>query len=122
MLTGFTGFLGAHVLDSFIKQETGTIYCLIRSKNNMTAEERLKNVLHFYFNEKYDKYIGNRIKLVEGDITLNNLGLSDQEYTCLGKNIQSVIHCAELVKHFGTYKDFENINILGTQKIIELCQ
>ena len=122
LLTGFTGFLGAHVLDSFIKHENGNVYCLIRGKNNMTAEERLKNVLHFYFNEKYDKYIGNRIRLVEGDITLDNLGLSEQEYEILGNNIQSVIHCAALVKHFGTYKDFENINIFGTQKIIELCQ
>ena len=36
LLTGFTGFLGAHILDSFIKKETGTVYCLIRSKNKST--------------------------------------------------------------------------------------
>ncbi len=70
LLTGCTGFLGAHILDSFIKKEKGTIYCLIRSKNNMTAKERLLNILHFYFENKYDKFVGNRIKLVEGDISI----------------------------------------------------
>ena len=72
VLTGFTGFLGAHILDSFIKKETGTVYCLIRSKNNMSAEERLLNVLHFYFEDKYDKFVGNRIQVIEGDISFDN--------------------------------------------------
>lgn len=122
LLTGFTGFLGAHVLDSFIKQEKGTIYCLIRGKNNMTADERLKNVLHFYFDKKYDEFIGNRIQLVEGDITLPKLGLSDKDYQKLGNRLDTVIHCAALVKHFGNYEDFKAINIDGTKKIVDFCK
>lgn len=122
LLTGFTGFLGAHVLDSYIKHEKGTIYCLIRGKNNMSAEERLKNVLHFYFDENYDKYIGNRIQLVEGDITLPQFGLSNEEYKKLGNKLDTVIHCAALVKHFGNYEDFKSINIDGTQKMVDFCK
>lgn len=121
LLTGFTGFLGAHVLDSFIKNTDTNIYCLIRGKNNLSALDRLKNILHFYFEDKYDKYIGNRINLVEGDITKDNIGLSSTEYEFLGSNINTVIHCAALVKHYGTYKEFENINILGTKRIIDFC-
>lgn len=122
LLTGFTGFLGAHVLDSFIKKEKGTIYCLIRGKNNMSPEDRLLNVLHFYFDTRYDKYIGNRIKLVDGDITLPNLGLNTIDYNILGTNVNTVIHCAALVKHYGSYKDFESINILGTKRIIDFSK
>lgn len=122
LLTGFTGFLGAHVLDSFIKKETGNIYCLIRGKNNMSPEDRLLNVLHFYFDTRYDKYIGNRIKLVDGDITLPNLGLNTIDYNILGTNVNTVIHCAALVKHYGSYKDFESINILGTKRIIDFSK
>ena len=122
LLTGFTGFLGAHVLDSFIKKETGTIYCLIRGKNSMSPEDRLKNVLHFYFDTKYDQYIGTRIKLVEGDITLQDFGLNVIDYNILGTNISTVIHCAALVKHYGSYKDFESINILGTKRVIDFSK
>lgn len=121
LLTGFTGFLGAHILDSFIKKETGTIYCLIRGKNNMTANERLLNTLHFYFDDKYDKFIGNRIKVVEGDITIDKLGLSDENYIKLGRSISTVIHSAALVKHYGMYQDFENANIIGTQNIVDFA-
>ena len=122
LLTGFTGFLGAHVLDSFIKNETGNIYCLIRKKNSMSPEQRLKNVLHFYFGETYDNLIGKRIHLVEGDITLDKLGLSDEEYRNLGNKLTTVIHCAALVKHYGNYSTFKQINIDGTQKIVDLCE
>lgn len=122
LLTGFTGFLGAHILDSFLKKEKGRIYCLIRDKNDMPAEQRLKNVLNFYFENKYDKYIGNRIILIKGDITLDNLGLDNIQYNDLGNNIDTVIHSAALVKHFGTFKEFQDININGTQKIVDFCK
>lgn len=122
LLTGFTGFLGAHILDSFIQKEKGTIYCLIREKNNMSAMDRLLNVLHFYFDKRYDKYIGNRICIVEGDITLYHLGLSDEDYDTYGKKINTVIHSAAMVKHFGTFSEFEKININGTNKVLDFCK
>ena len=32
LLIGGTGYLGSHIIDSFMKNETGKIYCLIREK------------------------------------------------------------------------------------------
>ena len=122
LLTGFTGFLGAHILDSFIKKETGKIYCLIRSKNNMSAKERLFNVLHFYFEDKYDMLVDDRIILVDGDITFNKFGLSNEDYKELGNNVNTVIHSAALVKHYGIYKDFDEINVKGTKNIVDFSQ
>ena len=122
LLTGFTGFLGAHILDSFIKKENGKIYCLIRSKNNMSARERLFNVLHFYFENKYDMLVDDKIIVVEGDITLENFGLSSQEYKNLGASVNTVIHSAALVKHYGIYKDFEKINVNGTKNVVTFSQ
>lgn len=121
LLTGFTGFLGAHILDSFIKKEKGIIYCLIRDKDNIPALQRLKNTLNFYFDDKYDKYIGNRIQLINGDIANEDLGLNPKDYITLGNNITTVIHSAALVKHYGTFKEFEKINILGTKHIVDFC-
>lgn len=118
LLTGVTGFLGAHILDSFIKNSTGKIYCLVRPKNNISAKERLKNTLNFYFNDNYNYLIDDRIICVEGDITKDNLGLSDDDYNNLGNEITTVIHSAALVKHFGNYQEFENINVGGTKNLI----
>src|SRR5699024_3283313 len=38
LLTGVTGFLGAHILSSFITNEKGKIYCLIRTEPGLTVE------------------------------------------------------------------------------------
>lgn len=122
LLTGVTGFLGAHVLDSFLKKENGKIYCLIRSKNNMSARERLFNILHFYFEDKYDMLVDNRIFIVEGDITFDKFGLSISEYKKLGNSINTVIHSAALVKHYGIYKDFERINVNGTKLVVDFSK
>ena len=122
LLTGFTGFLGAHILDSFLKKETGKIYCLIRDKNNMSARERLFNVLHFYFENKYDMLVDDRIILVEGDITFEHFGLSHKDYKKLGNVINTVIHSAALVKHYGIYKDFEAINVNGTKCMVDFAK
>lgn len=122
LLTGVTGFLGAHILDSFIKKENGTIYCLIRGKNNMSAKERLFNVLHFYFENKYDALVDNRIIAIEGDVTLDNLGLDYNSYKKLGQDISTIIHSAALVKHYGIYKDFEEANVIGTKNIVNLAK
>ena len=121
LLTGFTGFLGAHVLDSFMKKETGTIYCLIRSKNNMSAKERLYNVLHFYFENKYDDLVDKRIIVIDGDISFDNFGLSEEDYKSLGKNVNTIVHSAAIVKHYGMYEDFKNSNIVGTQNIVNFA-
>ena len=122
LLTGVTGFLGSHILDSYLKNEKGKIYCLIRTKNNIKPMERLKNTLHFYFDKKYDNLINDRIICVDGDITQENLGLSDTKYDSLGKEITTVIHSAALVKHFGNYEEFKQINVDGTKNLIKFCK
>lgn len=122
LLTGVTGFLGAHILDSFIKKENGKIYCLIRGKNNMSSKERLFNVLHFYFENKYDNLVDNRIFAIEGDMSSENLGLSQEIYNKLGQNISTIIHSAALVKHYGIYSDFEKANVIGTQNIVNFAK
>ena len=46
----------------------------------MSAKERLFNVLHFYFEDKYDILVDDRIILVDGDITFDKFGLSNEDY------------------------------------------
>lgn len=122
LLTGATGFLGAHILDTFMKQEIGTIYCIVRHKENLSSEDRLRQTLNFYFKNKYDKDIGNRIKVIDGDITNYELSLDENLYNKIGKQITTVIHSAALVKHLGEYKEFKEANIKGTQKIVDFCE
>ena len=121
LITGTTGFLGAHVLDKYLQNEKGIAYCLIRPEPGLTLENKLLKKLHFYFGEKYDKYIGNRIIIVNADITKNNLGLSQEELYNLSNNITCVINCAAKVSHFGNYNIYKEVNVIGTENLLKLC-
>ena len=122
LLCGATGFLGTHILDEYLSNTHGDVYCIVRRKNNEDSEQRLKNILNFYFENKYDNEFGNRIFVVYGDITQENFGLNQKEYKDLGKKIDVVINSAALVKHFGDFEMFKSINVVGTKNVIKYCK
>lgn len=110
-LTGATGFLGSHIIDRFMKEETGKIYCLVRG-----GQKRLASVLEYYFGDTYASDLGRRIVAVDGDITRANL--ADE----LPEDIQTVIHTAATVKHYGSYDYFHGVNVQGTKNVIAFAQ
>lgn len=123
LLTGVTGFLGAHILDEYLKSShNGKVYCLIRSELGLTLEKKLLDKLHFYFGNKYDSLLGNRIIIVNGDVSQNNFGLSENMLDELSKNITCVVNSAAKVAHYGDYSSFKNINVNGTKNVIDFCK
>ena len=121
LLIGSTGYLGAHVLDAFLQSNSGIAYCLVREKDGLDIKERLKGILNFYFGNKYNELFDNRIKVVCGDIVKEDLGLCENDYLELKNNVDIVINSGALVKHFGIKKKFEEINVKGTQNVIDFC-
>lgn len=113
LLTGATGFLGAHILEALIKEETGKIYCLVRNGNSDDRRGKLTDALHYYFGNDYDHEIDNRIVLVTGDLEQDGLAKD------LPDSIQTVIHAAATVKHFGSYDYFYKVNVEGTKRVAE---
>lgn len=122
LLTGSTGYLGIHILNELLKRTDANIYCIIRKKNSEPVTERLKEKLSFYFGDELLKYLGNRIQVVEGDISLPKFGLKDSEYENLGKTVNVVIHSAAIVDHYGNKELFESINVNGTNNVLEFCK
>jgi len=120
LITGTTGFLGAHVLSNYIDNYEGTAYCIIR-KREQASKERLRNTLRYFFGDKYDNYIDSRIKVITGDLTLDKFGLDNEEYFALAQNIDAVINCAAYVKHFGNLDKFKKINVDTVSNLINLC-
>lgn len=122
LLIGSTGYLGVHILDEYLKTEKGIAYCLIRRKNNEEPLARLKQKIIFYFgNEYYEKY-KERIQVIHGDIISKDLKLSIEDYGLLRTSITTVINAGALVKHFGIPKLFNQINVEGTQNVVDFCK
>lgn len=114
LLTGANGYLGSHILMELLTKSDKEIIIIIRN------ETRFKRAFKFYFNEDYIKY-RDRIKVFIGNITDNNLGVSEGEYLYLLNNVASIIHSAANVKHFGQMKEFYDINVTSTLNLLSLA-
>lgn len=116
-LTGATGFIGSHILNELLEKTSSDVYCLVRGSSPEYSLERLSEVYKFYFNCDLVKKYGKRVKILTGDITIPKLGLTPGEQEEVVKNVSTIIHSAAVVKHYGNYNEFKNINIKGTREI-----
>ena len=116
LLTGVTGFLGIHVLYEYIKNEEGTIYCMLRKGQFNTCEDRLIDLMNYYFDEDFSDLIGSRIILSEGDITNLDDFKKLEDYP-----IDTIINCAAIVKHY-THDDYIfRVNVDGVINGLEFA-
>ncbi|MBO4738380.1 MAG: amino acid adenylation domain-containing protein [Bacteroidales bacterium] len=115
LLTGATGYLGIHVLRELIDSDATTITCLVRGKDQSSAEHRLKNLLFYYFEKSFKELFGNRLFVVNGDVTEDFSTLNFQN------SFNTVFNCAANVKHFSKGTDIEDVNIGGAQRCVEFC-
>lgn len=122
LLLGSNGFVGMHILHSFIINDTGKIYCIVRDKNGINYEQRFLNTLHFYFGNTLDTLINNRIFIIRGSILEDNFGLDLNTYNEIINNVDIVINSAARVKHYGDANVFKVINIGSTKKTIDFCK
>ncbi len=65
-------------------------------------------MLFYYFSDEYAELFGERLKIIEGDIT----SFEDFE-KLIPEKIDTVINCAANVKHFSSGTDIEDINLGG---------
>lgn len=122
LISGTTGFLGAHILKEFLENENGIAYCIIRPESGLNTTKKLLDKLHYYFDKKYDQYIGNRIIIVDMDISKNNLDFSSADLRKLSENVSCIINCAAKVAHFGKYELFKKVNVDGVQNLLKFSK
>jgi amino acid adenylation domain-containing protein/thioester reductase-like protein len=116
LISGATGFLGAHIVREIIKNTGASVYCIIRGDN---PDYHLSEALKYYHGMPFVNKYKKRIFTLGGDITKPRLGLAFKDYDELALHIDTVIHCAADVRHFGRAENFYATNVEGTNQIIE---
>lgn len=122
LLTGSTGFLGAHLLQELLTHTDSTVHCLVRAKDDQEAADRLEGTMGFYFGDEAKLLLDRRVHAIYGDVSQPLFGLSKEDYALLGKTVGTVIHSAAMVKYFGSYDQIRHINVEGTQEVIDFCK
>ncbi|MDL2287480.1 amino acid adenylation domain-containing protein [Eubacteriales bacterium OttesenSCG-928-G02] len=118
LLTGATGFLGAHILKELIENGYKKVYCLIRK-----SVEKAESTLTYYFGAGWTDAFSDSYEFIHGDITTENLGLSDDDYAMLLERVAYVVHSAANVNHYSYNNALELTNCIGTVNAIKfsLC-
>ena len=48
--------------------------------------------------------------------------MSEEEFMFISSKMDTIIHCGADVRHFGDVKQFENINVQGTSRMLALVE
>ncbi len=116
LMTGFPGFLGSALLPRLLDRRRGSrAICLVQPQHLETADHRLAQLVRDH------PQLDGRIALVEGDITLPELGVDESERSALGE-VDEVWHLAA-VYDLAVAKDLAHrVNVDGTAHVLDFCR
>ena len=120
-ITGANGFIGIHIVNELLNTTDSKIYCLVRGSTLRYATQRFVETYKFYFNKDISHLLNLRLFILNGDLLNPNFGLEEKSIEDLILNVNTIIHAAANVKHYGLYEKFKNINIDGTHSICKFA-
>jgi thioester reductase-like protein len=121
LLTGSTGYIGAHIASNLLSDHSDPLNLLVRARDEQEARERLWRALQLHMDfAAFDSYVNSRIRIFRGDLTDPQFGLADDEYAALVRSTDSIIHCAASLNR-KSEKSCLNVNLRGTLEVIQLA-
>lgn len=109
--TGFPGFLGSELVPRVLRRAADAeVVCLVQSKFAPLARQRADSI------EQSDPSFRGRIRIVEGDITKQDLGLTNAAE--LVRETSEIFHLAAVYDLAVKRELAMNVNVLGTRNVL----
>lgn len=116
LLTGSTGFVGAYLLRSLLRNTPAVVHCLVRGAD---ASVRVRRNLEQY--GLWEDHFASRIRCVYGDISQPLLGMASGDYHQLARFVSAIYHAAAAVDWVRPYEDLRDVNVVGTRELLRLA-
>lgn len=134
-VTGCTGLVGQLLIEKLIRLDVRKIFVLVRNKKGVTPQERITTLFNTpifaRLGENLDQDLNNntpslkwtqKIKILEGDLSENGLGMNENDTNSLIEETELIFHAAAHVRFDECLRDCVTINVKGTQELLNMAE
>ncbi|WP_354643667.1 amino acid adenylation domain-containing protein [Kitasatospora camelliae] len=118
LLTGATGFCGAHLLENLLARTDARVHCLVRAPDREHGMERLRAAHQRYLRHDLSSQ---RVVPLVGDLAEPLLGLGRPRFEQLADSLDAIHHLGGQVNFLYPYRQLRAANVAGTREVIRLA-
>ncbi len=133
LLVGVTGFIGKVWLVNLLSDlpDIGKVYLLIRRQRSVTAQRRFEKMveespafdaLHKRYGDDLARFLGERIEVVEGDVSQPNLGLARETRERLARALDLVVNSSGLTDFNPDLRDALASNVASVAHLLDFVR
>src|SRR5918998_1805550 len=132
-IIGATGFVGKVALSMLLDRfpGVGRVYVTVRARGKEESETRFWNnvitappfdPVRERYGAAFEDFIRDKVRLVNGDISEDNLGFTEEEAEAVAKDIDVLVNSAGNVTFNPPLESALRTNVVGTQNVIKFAR
>ncbi|HVF01180.1 MAG TPA: HAD-IB family hydrolase [Rubrobacteraceae bacterium] len=133
LVTGGTGFLGTALVEKMLRAlpSLGRLYLIVRPSREKSAQERFERdvlgsaafaKLREELGDDFSERVAHKVRILEGDVHSESLGLGAEDLDELSREVNAVIHSAASVVFDAPLDAAVDSNVRGTLGLLALAR
>uniref|UniRef100_A0A803NCG3 Fatty acyl-CoA reductase n=1 Tax=Chenopodium quinoa TaxID=63459 RepID=A0A803NCG3_CHEQI len=133
LVTGVTGFIAKILVEKILRVQPNVkkLYLLVRPRDAQAADVRVQDevlgmelfkVLKENLGTNFEAFMSEKISVVAGDISYENLGVTTDQMKDMYKRIDIVINVAATTKFDERYDIALGVNTLGARNVVKFAK